>query len=813
MATIEEFKNKGNNAFKSKDFEKAKQFYSDALNLKPSGETASVLLANRAACHLKLNEYKECEADCKDSLSYVSDSVKALFRLATAQYHLGNLTECIPTTKKLLQVEPSNVEGQQLMRKAREQLTKQESEQTGMTKTLASLNLTDHKSVENGIKSLIDLCKDDVYHALEFARKGGISIVVTLISQDEYRSAEKYIESCVLVLKLLALITNHAQLIAQHIDYTIVAPKDSVLDLVVRVNDVQKLSLHGLARFCVQVAASDKLVRPLIVTLMNILKHIPASPALSDFDVQVSSETALTLPDGVVRELLEGFKAVLAHKNVETYTMACDIFSAFISELPNYYDFYKVPDHRAESLEDRKKRLHKQSIFKLRSKKHADMASRCDFFDLFAEHVDDESYFVKSNAVACVGKMIKSLDDEETVKYILKPLLPHPRELDEVKGEAKTESELMTILAPAIPICRRRAALEAALLVTHPELGSWTLQQEGGTAQFILLIGTKDYRCMEIAAEVLCLAAGVESASHLLSTLVENNVIHSLLYSSYPAVRAAAASVLTKLSLKAKALSQSSEEVSQILNAVTGVLKASVKGAVDKDKGDYKKGLVSFSSYDNTAMSKADSHAAHTAENKAISFTSGTSVSLSSVERAIEVVAAIVGKTFVKEEVVHGSSRVASLIADLASLEVDPRSTAAYGLAHILASLTVTNKELKALALAEKEITVEQYEQMQELQRIKARDDDGTVVEERKEDPDNDTMDLCNLRIKRIAAHDGIKALLRLVEKGSNKTKETACKALRQMLVEHSVRGSFIQQGGLKACCNVASDTEMEVRS
>ena len=78
------------------------------------------------------------------------------------------------------------------------------------------------------------------------------------------------------------------------------------------------------------------------------------------------------------------------------------------------------------------------------------------------------------------------------------------------------------------------------------------------------------------------------------------------------------------------------------------------------------------------------------------------------------------------------SDRVAACVAELTKLDLDVRSTAAYGAMHILCALTVTNRELRAIALADKDITPEQYEQMQELQRIKARDEAGNVIEEKK---------------------------------------------------------------------------------
>lgn len=71
-------------------------------------------------------------------------------------------------------------------------------------------------------------------------------------------------------------------------------------------------------------------------------------------------------------------------------------------------------------------------------------------------------------------------------------------------------------------------------------------------------------------------------------------------------------------------------------------------------------------------------------------------------------------------------------MTELTRLDLDVRSSAAYGLVHILAALTVTNAELKARALADKDITPEQYDQMQELQRIKTKDEEGNIIEEKK---------------------------------------------------------------------------------
>jgi hypothetical protein len=224
---------------------------------------------------------------------------------------------------------------------------------------------------------------------------------------------------------------------------------------------------------------------------------------------------------------------------------------------------------------------------------------------------------------------------------------------------------------------------------------------------------------------------------------------------------------------------------------------------------------------------------------------------LTSTERAVEVLAAMVGQSYVKDELVHGSYRsvddsrkyllvlyhihavdlrlkipgfiinflvifmwfiyrVAASVEHLLGIDLDTRSTVAYGVAHILAAITVTNKELHAKALAEKDMSVEQYEQLAELQRVKTKDEDGNEIEEKREDVDPDTESLCRLRIKRLVALNVIPALVRLLSQDSKQTKEYAARALRQICVEESVRGQMGQQGGLKACTQVATDEECE---
>jgi hypothetical protein len=198
-----------------------------------------------------------------------------------------------------------------------------------------------------------------------------------------------------------------------------------------------------------------------------------------------------------------------------------------------------------------------------------------------------------------------------------------------------------------------RALVEAALFLAKPELGSWALGENGGIQQVLLLASVGDERCKEVSAEVMCLASSCESGSAQLSSAVASGARHTLMRSPKPSTRAAAASALTKLSLQAKALKEDSPETSQMLNVVLDVLKSSKhKPGVPSQPAQ---SLVSFS-----AVGDSFAHPNSKTAGAGKQETSSEERALTSTERAVEVLAAMVGKTFVKEELVHGSYRCRS---------------------------------------------------------------------------------------------------------------------------------------------------------
>lgn len=105
----ESYKNKGNEAFKSENYEEAISAYCKAINLaeKDSRDYATYL-KNRAAAYLKTKEYDKVIRDCDEALKIVPEDPKALFRRAQALEALERFEEAYRDAKLIFTVEPTN---------------------------------------------------------------------------------------------------------------------------------------------------------------------------------------------------------------------------------------------------------------------------------------------------------------------------------------------------------------------------------------------------------------------------------------------------------------------------------------------------------------------------------------------------------------------------------------------------------------------------------------------------------------------------------------------------------------------------------
>ncbi|KAK3228289.1 hypothetical protein Dsin_008151 [Dipteronia sinensis] len=98
-------KEKGNQAFKDKQWQKAIGFYTEAIKLIGNNAT---YYSNRAAAHLEQGSFLQAEADCTKAISLDKKNVKAYLRRGTAREMLGYYKEAIEDFSYALVLEPTN---------------------------------------------------------------------------------------------------------------------------------------------------------------------------------------------------------------------------------------------------------------------------------------------------------------------------------------------------------------------------------------------------------------------------------------------------------------------------------------------------------------------------------------------------------------------------------------------------------------------------------------------------------------------------------------------------------------------------------
>jgi hypothetical protein len=673
MEKIKELKDVGNSYYKKNDFQKALDCYTNGVNLlsERQGDEALLcnLLSNRAVCFLKLGKYEPCVEDCSSVLafSFNSHTLKALYRRASAHRQLGHLIDARGDLQHLLKIEPDNNEAKTLLKEIAF-LIQKASPSSEVQRVLDDIS-KDKKNLLNGIKCLIDLCHDDAQQAFQFGRNLGLKLVSGCLAEEEQTS-----EVFTSALRLFSVVTNHRSFCTKFISINAEdeneeeSPENSRIHLEVSTSGI--VSLHSVFS-CFEVSQPD-LQKTVIMICMNIFRSLPVVKV--DEHLVDQNSTQLYLPPVYGKLFISSLLQLLQNFDQVSFVFANEAFGAFISDQPNYYDSSKIVDTRMESLEERKLRIEQSSQLGERARAHSQWAIECGAVKLLSSMLDHDLPVVRQSISSTLGKLIKFLNNDDKIKNEL---------MDCLGGN---EDDFFVFY-------RKRAALEACLLLTHPELGTWMLQQQDGIVELVDLIRTQDVRNCEFASEVICLASGIDAALILLKPIVEAGLIESLMQMNHDGIRSNATSAMTKLSIQSKALTVDSPENSQILNTVASILKSSSNS---KDQS-----LV-------------------------------PAQVTTSAERCIEILAALSGRSYMKEEIVHGSGRVKSCISELTQIPLASGSPAVFGLAYVLASLTVTNRELRAIALADKEMTLEQYDKLKELQRIKAQGENGEVIEEKK---------------------------------------------------------------------------------
>ncbi|XP_068178848.1 sperm-associated antigen 1-like isoform X2 [Antennarius striatus] len=121
-------KDKGNEAFRAKDYKEAVVYYSRSLSVLPT----VAAYGNRAQAEIKLQHWNNALTDCQSALKLEPRNAKALLRRATALFHKGNFQMAAEDLRMVLKKEPQNPSATQLLseteKKLRESHLEDESE-------------------------------------------------------------------------------------------------------------------------------------------------------------------------------------------------------------------------------------------------------------------------------------------------------------------------------------------------------------------------------------------------------------------------------------------------------------------------------------------------------------------------------------------------------------------------------------------------------------------------------------------------------------------------------------------------------------
>ncbi|XP_039113433.1 protein unc-45 homolog A [Hyaena hyaena] len=115
-SSVEQLRKEGNELFKCGDYEGALTAYTQALGLGATPQDQAILHRNRAACHLKLEDYDKAETEASRAIEKDGGDVKALYRRSQALEKLGRLDQAVLDLQRCASLEPKNRVFQEALR-------------------------------------------------------------------------------------------------------------------------------------------------------------------------------------------------------------------------------------------------------------------------------------------------------------------------------------------------------------------------------------------------------------------------------------------------------------------------------------------------------------------------------------------------------------------------------------------------------------------------------------------------------------------------------------------------------------------------
>ena len=203
-------KQKGNECFQAKEYEKAAKFYSEAIELCPKEDTedAAVFHKNRAACWLHLKLYEKALSDSMAALKVVPSDSKALYRLAQAHEGLGNLVDSLKNVRMLLSIDSKNKEATEMaqrltiaLKQRQEKMQSTDGIVSEMFSALSEENLSKGKQIQ-AAKNFAILSRENA-GAERIFQAGGLHRLVVLLDSANSEVVHHILETFV------GLCSNH----------------------------------------------------------------------------------------------------------------------------------------------------------------------------------------------------------------------------------------------------------------------------------------------------------------------------------------------------------------------------------------------------------------------------------------------------------------------------------------------------------------------------------------------------------------------------------------------------------------------------
>jgi len=154
----EKLKALGNVSMKKKKYDKARQYYTKALEIVPVGPTSHIYFSNRAAALLSMRNFNEAVWDAERSLALKPDYPKAYARLGLAHFLLGRYKDAVDAYSMAIKYDPNNKTSVSYLEKSQEKLEairKEEEEVAEAEKYIENAKklMAEETSYDNEVKT------------------------------------------------------------------------------------------------------------------------------------------------------------------------------------------------------------------------------------------------------------------------------------------------------------------------------------------------------------------------------------------------------------------------------------------------------------------------------------------------------------------------------------------------------------------------------------------------------------------------------------------------------------------------------------